>query len=500
MTKNFDISSVAIVGGGPGGLVTLNELLNTSIDGTSYINSTIPKDFKPKFNKITLFEQKDQIGGVWGTEIDKKDEIDNDFLQNGNGYSVDKINPKKDLPKDLNSENNFEKPLIIDKIQSIGKDWKISAVYPHLYTNVAKRFMRFSSIPHEEDPETEIKPLIKHEQVTSTLKSFSENNNLSKHIRLSTEVINLEKIGSKWEITLKKTEGSKEYWYKEQYDGVIIANGHYSVPYIPQIPGLNTTSINIVHSKSYRDADEFKDKNVVVVGTSLSGIDIIQYIKPIVKTLRVSRSSGKQEIFPWLTRAAESVENIPRIKSIEDNKVVLENGETLDDVDIILFATGYHWSYPFLQSGLIQVTKDGVESSTNSSRIKGLYQNIFTINDPSLAFVGITLTSLKFHTLEVAAIAIASAWSNVTNLPSTKEQLEWESKRLEETGDGAIFHYYPYDTVNSTWVSDVWKLGILKNRQHPLNDEDINDLTQALEKAEEVFYKFVNGELTNESF
>lgn len=57
--------------------------------------------------------------------------------------------------------------------------------------------------------------------------------------------------------------------------------------------------------------------------------------------------------------------------------VHFEDGGRADDVDHIIFGTGYSWSLPFLP---------GVEVRNN--RIPGLYQHVVHQKDPTLLFVG----------------------------------------------------------------------------------------------------------------
>lgn len=69
-----------------------------------------------------------------------------------------------------------------------------------------------------------------------------------------------EKILSKdkWVVTVRHTSTDYEEWYEEEFDAVVIANGHYTVPNIPHIEALakfNELHPNtLIHSKSFRDA------------------------------------------------------------------------------------------------------------------------------------------------------------------------------------------------------------------------------------------------------
>lgn len=46
----------------------------------------------------------------------------------------------------------------------------------------------------------------------------------------------------------------------EQFDFVIIANGHYTSPYIPLVEGLSGWTGKISHSRWYRDPEQFRDQ------------------------------------------------------------------------------------------------------------------------------------------------------------------------------------------------------------------------------------------------
>ena len=62
-------------------------------------------------------------------------------------------------------------------------------------------------------------------------------------------------------------------------------------------------------------------------------------------------------------------------------RVIFADGSYLDDVDHIVFGTGYTFSFPFLP-GLQQNVK------RQYRRLPGVYQHTWSIDDPTLAFVG----------------------------------------------------------------------------------------------------------------
>ena len=58
---------------------------------------------------------------------------------------------------------------------------------------------------------------------------------------------------------------------------------HYSVPYIPDIPGLNSFEGILMHSHDYRENSKFRDMKVVVLGAGASGIDIGLEVADVAK-------------------------------------------------------------------------------------------------------------------------------------------------------------------------------------------------------------------------
>lgn len=83
-------------------------------------------------------------------------------------------------------------------------------------------------------------------------------------ISYSTTVEKVEKIGKEWKVVLRKEGKERDYWWVEWFDAVVVANGHYAVPYIPAIEGLDSFEKSrpgsVLHSKDFRGRDLFKGR------------------------------------------------------------------------------------------------------------------------------------------------------------------------------------------------------------------------------------------------
>ena len=81
----------------------------------------------------------------------------------------------------------------------------------------------------------------------------------------------------------------------QDFNAVVICNGHYSEPNLPEplardavsFPGLK------LHSHNYRDAEPFKDMRVLVVGASNSGEDISREVASVAARVHLAARSWK---------------------------------------------------------------------------------------------------------------------------------------------------------------------------------------------------------------
>lgn len=505
MTK-FNINTVAIIGAGPGGLASLYELLHTNGDGTSTVGGAKSKN--PKFTRVVVFEQKDKAGGIWSPPDSKADlPLPPQDLLNTELYAnPDIINPGHEVPDNL-TNTSLEKPHW-KQINQIANEleWKRSGVFPDLFTNVPSRFTRFSYLPTEKkffDKARVIYPFLSHKELSQRFDDFIDREELDQYVRQNSRVEGISKTEhGKWCVTVKHTihEGNEEEWYQEEFDAVIIANGHYTVPNIPHIPGLAEYNKKypgiIIHSKSYRDPKIFKDKKVLVVGGSFSSANLLQYIFPIAGSTYVSKR-GNHLIFPWVDSAIESqgINVKPTIDKFisETNEILFSDGTTEKNFEVILLATGYHFHYPFLTNYL------SVIDPSNLSRVSGLYYDTFAIKDPTLAAVGVVVSTVNFHTIEASAAAIAGVWSNAKTLPTTEEKRSWERQQVANTVNNLFFHYYPHDRVKVDFI-DKLHVFASNGRYNPIEEDSkyLNEIDEGIKILEELFYKIKERKLTIE--
>jgi Flavin-binding monooxygenase-like len=65
--------------------------------------------------------------------------------------------------------------------------------------------------------------------------------------------------------------GAEQPVMEEEFDALIVCNGHYFEPNLPDVPGAALWPGQQLHSHNYRTPDAFAGKSVVIVGASNSG-------------------------------------------------------------------------------------------------------------------------------------------------------------------------------------------------------------------------------------
>ncbi|KAG7888244.1 hypothetical protein KL936_003456 [Ogataea polymorpha] len=290
----LSVKKVAIIGAGAGGLVTLNELLHTASDGSSTIDKERDRHPLPAngaFSEITVFEQNNSIGGVWNYS-EEKDEA---FPSGVNEYyRPSEVRPTRCPPASLDSTSK-ESPIESKPVQ--GLRWNKSGIYDGLFTNIPGELMRFTSGPPSGSEKDGVyAPFVTHDHVLRYLESFAKINDLEKYIQFNTSVEKVYKdpVTEKWILQVVESKDNVDKWYQETFDAVVVAVGKFNIPHFPKIEGLRdfaTKHNNVSHAKSYRNPSDLKNKKVLIVGSSISAVDILQYLIPVCKEVHVSTNT-----------------------------------------------------------------------------------------------------------------------------------------------------------------------------------------------------------------
>jgi trimethylamine monooxygenase len=154
-------------------------------------------------------------------------------------------------------------------------------------------------------------------------------------IRFNTVVRNVKEMSDgRFKVTVEELTESKGY--SQVFDYVIVASGHFSVPNVPQYPGFETFNGRILHSHDFRNAFEFKDMDILVMGSSYSAEDIgSQCWKYGCRSVTFVHRTAPMG-FNW----PENVQEVHGLVKVEENTAFFQDG-TSKKVDAIILCTGY---------------------------------------------------------------------------------------------------------------------------------------------------------------
>ena len=154
----------------------------------------------------------------------------------------------------------------VERHADLGGQWLYgaasSAVYASTHLISSKKTTAFADFPMPDDWPA----YPGHAQVLQYLRDFAAHFDLLPLIRFNTSVQALARDGEGWRARF--SDGSVK-----SYAGVVIANGHLTDPLLPKIPG--SFSGRILHAKDYRTPEIFDNRIVLVVGMGNTGCDIV---------------------------------------------------------------------------------------------------------------------------------------------------------------------------------------------------------------------------------
>ncbi|KAK6454465.1 flavin-containing monooxygenase [Scheffersomyces xylosifermentans] len=471
------VRTVAIIGGGASGAVISDSLL---------------KEAGSSISKITLFERRSKLGGVWA--------LDTETIKTPNhivrpGYNSLKVDPQLENPfhKRENS-NKFDKLITTPKIKQ--ERFEETPSYQGITTNIIEKMMTYSdvnqwTVPGVEDPEERkyVNGLVVKDYIEAYITrnldndkfSLIQNSTVEDVEKIPKQVSSPDEIPYKFRLTIRQPLNEEsDVWYQEDFDSVVVATGHYHIPQIPYVKGLSELQEKyedvVQHAKFYRNPDPYEGKDVVVVGSRASGADLTKYIAD--KANNVYQSIRNLENTKRLSKKPNIIYKpiIKEYQILPDNKgfkVIFEDDTEITNPDHVIYATGYSFSYPYLNrltNG--SITKDG-------GIIPDLYQHTFHINEPLLAFVGVPIDGVSFRVFEYQAILVSRYLAGKIALPNRIEQRRWADERYEQKGNTRAYH--TIGVVDALgYLGGLVKLGEISNaklnigRQFPpLKEEDL---------------------------
>jgi cation diffusion facilitator CzcD-associated flavoprotein CzcO len=397
----------------------------------------------------------------------------------------------------------------------IGGNWYFgnpngrSSAYRSLHIDTYRDSVSFRDMPMGKD----YSDYPHHERIRAYINEYADAFSLRERIRFRTEVQHADRYpDGGWRITLD--DGSVE-----EFDFLIVANGHHWDPRYPDFPG--SFDGQTLHSHHYLSPTEPLDligSRVMVVGIGNSAVDIAselsrkgvaeavfistrsgawvmpkyllgQPLGKLVKTspylpLRVQRwlarplpylASGRMEDFglprpnhrfleAHPTVSSELLLRLgsgdavakPNVAELQGDRVRFEDGGT-EQIDAIVYATGYKISFPFFDPDFISAPENRFP----------LYKRIFKPGIDDLAFVGFAQSvPTLFPFVELQSKLVARYLNGDYALPSVGE-MEETIRRDHQRHSGSVIDR-PRHTMQIDWYlyeHDIWNREIPAGRE-----------------------------------
>ncbi len=203
----------------------------------------------------------------------------------------------------------------------------------------------------------------------------------------------------------------KDLEYTEEFDHVVCASGHFSTPNVPHFEGFTTFNGRVLHAHDFRDALEFKDKDILIIGTSYSAEDIgSQCWKYGCKSVTVSHRTAPMG-YKW----PDNWEEVPLLQKVEGNTCTFKDGSQRD-VDAIILCTGYKHHFPFLPDDLRLVTENRLATAN-------LYKGVVWAENPKFFYLGMQDQWYTFNMFDAQAWFVRDVIMGKIEIPASRDEL-----------------------------------------------------------------------------
>uniref|UniRef100_A0A8D0DP86 Dimethylaniline monooxygenase [N-oxide-forming] n=1 Tax=Salvator merianae TaxID=96440 RepID=A0A8D0DP86_SALMN len=368
-------------------------------------------------------------------------------------------------------------------------------LYKSLMSNTCKEMSAFTDFPYPEDfpvflPHAKLLEYLrmytKHFDLRKHIQFKTAVISIRKHPDFSAT--------GQWDV-ITETNGKQT---SATFDAVMVCIGYLTDPSLPlsSFPGIDRFNGQYFHSRDYKTPEVFKDKRVLVVGMGNSGVDIAVEAMRTAKKVMISTGRGAWVLsrvfdngYPWdmvfLTRFLNIVRNSlpgrittrliesrasqwfnhanyglngsrflepvindelpagiitgkvtvrPSVKEFKETSVVFENTPDAEEVDVVVFATGYKASFPFIDDSVIKV------ENKHASLFKYIFPPL--LEKPTLAVIGfLRPLGAVMPVVEIQARWVTRVFKGSCKLPSIKTMMEEinEKKKNKKNWFGLSF-------------------------------------------------------------
>ncbi|WP_299969275.1 NAD(P)/FAD-dependent oxidoreductase [uncultured Roseobacter sp.] len=281
------------------------------------------------------------------------------------------------------------------------------SMYRYLWSNGPKEGLEFADYSFEEHFGKQIASYPPRAVLFDYIQGRVEKAGVRDWIRFETAVRRVEFEDGMFTVTVKDLPADNEY--SETFDHVICASGHFSTPNVPEFPGFDSFKGRVLHAHDFRDALEFKDQDILIVGTSYSAEDIgSQCWKYGANSITVSHRTAAMG-YDWPDNWAE----VPLLTHVDGKTAHFKDGSSRD-VDAVILCTGYQHHFPFMAEDLRLKTANRLATAD-------LYKGVAWVHNPALFYLGMQDQWFTFNMFDAQAWWVRDAVMGKITMPSKAE-------------------------------------------------------------------------------
>lgn len=344
------------------------------------------------------------------------------------------------------------------------------SMYRYLWSNGPKECLEFSDYTFDEHFGRPISSYPPREVLFDYIQGRIEKSNARDYIRFNTSArwVDFDEETQKFTVVLDDLVNSKTY--TEEFDYLVVATGHFSVPNMPYFEGIDTFTGTIKHAHDFRGAEPYEGRKLLLIGSSYSAEDIgVQCHKHGTPSVTLSYRSAPMG-FDW----PEGMQEKPLVTKFDGDTVYFSDG-TSDQFDDVILCTGYQHNFPFLPDEYRLENK-------NCLYPDNLYKGVIFNQQPRLIYLGMQDQYYTFNMFDAQAWFARDIMMGTIKLPEKAERdqdiAKWLAKQdaIETADDDVDFQTaYTRELVDSTDYPsfDLEKVGELFKSWLKDKEEDI---------------------------
>lgn len=290
------------------------------------------------------------------------------------------------------------------------------SMYRYLWSNGPKECLEFADYTFEEHFGRPIASYPPREVLADYIKGRVEKAGVRDWVKFRTVVRDVSYSEDTGMFTVTVKDLPKNQVSSREFDNVVVASGHFSTPNVPQFEGFESFNGRVLHAHDFRDAVEFKDQDILIIGTSYSAEDIgSQCHKYGCKSVTVSYRTAPMG-FHW----PDSWQEVPLLTKVVNKTAHFKDGSS-KEVDAIILCTGYLHHFPFMPDSLRLIT-------TNRMWTPDLYKGLVWEKNPKLMYLGMQDQFYTFNMFDAQAWYARDVIMGKIAVPSYQEMVKHSAK------------------------------------------------------------------------